>query len=1092
VIGTVGPAAGRGRPGRPTVAAALLVVLVLLGAAAAAILVPGSPPAAKAAPRDAAPAAGTGRITFAGTEHRSLGRVSGTESSVPLFGPGPAHFDTQSSARGDLLVFTSLRDEPRPQVYLRDAAGGIRKLTTGRDAGHPELAPDRRSVVFDSAEPTGPGGAVRHDLWSVGVDGSGLRRLTDTPADEISPTLSPDGSRLAYSTDADPALGRQIRTRAVAGGPETRISHAPAGNATEPAWNPVNDAAHRDLVAFTLDTGPDTGPRLWLTDGSPGSDRALLGGGPGGWRTESARWLPDGNGLLFLSPDQNCGCDPFANVYRVENRPDAAPELVLKENRAVDSPTWLGPPDNGTVVVTRATAAASHTATLQDARPDGSDPRDLGLEILKEDPEADTNTNPALDPLFVPRAGYDPWTERQNYTPDGGRIVLTRFEGGAERRIERIWLADADGGNAARLPLAERGDNDWDTDPTFSPDGTRLAFTRTSPGGVGPASGPGRILVADVATGAIVARIEPPAGQPTGSDAQPTWSSDGSTIAFTRTAVIDGNGGNKHVWTVPVNALDRQRDLSSAICPAGCQVIDDSPAFSPDGRSLAFNRKDGGGRVNERSGIVVTAPSGGDCRVVLPAGLRDDPTACRRELPDTTATGPFQPRDVAWSPDASRLLLSSRRTVEPNSPEGLSTLDLASGVLTPFANALPGRQKEPGYQQSVDLGLTAPAGVAPIEVGSSVSLTATVTNHGPAASPGTTFTVDAPPGLRLDSLTGPAGSCPPGSPQCDLGILAPGASVRVSARLIAVTTGDQQVGWSVAGAVVDPNPGDNAADTTIPVVAVPPPSTSPPPTSPPASPPPTTTPPNPPPPPPPASTPPPPTSPRPSTPPPKTPPAPPAPPVAGPALTVTAQPNPGFVGGRVVLTYTVRNGRNALATGLRVNLGLPTEIPAEPLPGGCRAGVCALGDLAPGATSVVRVVLAPNRALRTTVDATLTTTGTDADPADNVAHLPLDIRQPRIVAVPNVGKPGFVTSVRGVDFPPGAPVTLTWTPGITAAATPPAAGADFRFVAQLLILVKDSTGPRTITASGPGFAPVTTPFLVVAGSIGPPDEVSRR
>ncbi|WP_424639607.1 hypothetical protein [Embleya sp. AB8] len=1075
MIGTVRPAAGRGRPGRSTGIAALLVALVLLGSASVLLVrvsdarSPGRPRALGDTP--SAAVVGTGRIVFAGTEHRSMGRVSSTESSVPLFGPGPAHFDQHSSARGELLVFTSLRDEPRPQVYVRDAGGGVRRLTTGRDAAHPQLAPDGRSVVFDSAEPVGPGGKIQRELWSVGIDGSGLRRLTDTAADEASPTFSPDGSRLAYASDADPALGRQIYTRAVAGGPQTRISHAPAGDATEPAWNPVNDDAHRDLVAFTLDTGAPTGPRLWVTDGR-GGDRQLLAGAAAGWRTTSAAWLPDGSGLLFLSPDQNCGCDPYANVYRVEFRPDAAPQLVLRENRGVDSPTWLGSPAGGGVVVTRTSAPASHEATLQDARPDGSDPRDLGVTILKEDPEADTNTNPAVDPLFVPRPGFDPWTERQNYTPDGRRIVVTRFEGPAEQRIERIWLVDADGTNPAVLPLAERGPADWDTDPTFSPDGTLLAFTRTSPGGVGTKSGPGRILVASVATGAIVARIDPPPGQPTGADAQPTWSSDGTSIAFTRTAVINGNGGNKHIWTVPVGALDRQRDLSSAICPTGCEVIDDSPAFSPDGRSIAFNRKDGGARVNERAGVVVTSPTGDDCRVVLPAGLRDDAGACGRLLPDTSTTGPFQPRDVAWSSDASQLLLSSRRALAPNSPEDLSTLDLTSGALTSLTRDLPGRQKEPGYQQSVDLTLTAPAIAPPVEVGASIPVTVTVTNHGPAASPGTRFTADVPPGLRLDGLTPTAGSCPDGSPQCDLGVLAPGASVRVTARLTGVAEGEQEVGWSVAGAVVDPNPGDNAARTVVPVrtVQTPPPTSPPPTTPPPTSAPPTS--PAPPPPPPP----PPPTTPR----------------SAGPALAIAAQPNPGFVGGRVVVTYTVRNRGNALATGLRLQLGLPAEIPAGPLPAGCQGGVCALGDLTPGTSEVVRVVLAPDRALHTRIDALLTTTGTDADPGDNAAGTPLDILQPRIVAVPDIGKPGFVTSVRGLDFPPGAPVTLTWTPGITAAATPTIPRSDRTFIAQLLILAKDSTGPRTITARGPGFSPVTTPFLVVTGSIGPPDEVERR
>ena len=81
-------------------------------------------------------------------------------------------------------------------------------------------------------------------------------------------------------------------------------------------------------------------------------------------------------------------------------------------------------------------------------------------------------------------------------------------------------------------------------------------------------------------------------------------------------------------------------------------------------------------------------------------------------------------------------------------------------------------------------------------------------------------------------------------------------------------------------------------------------------------------------------------------------------------VRVAAQPNPGYVGGRVVVTYTVRNGRNALATGLRLRIGLPAGIPDSGPPAGCdRNWVCALPDLTPGASTVVRVVLSPNKAI---------------------------------------------------------------------------------------------------------------------------------
>ncbi|MCX4447579.1 MULTISPECIES: hypothetical protein [unclassified Streptomyces] len=1054
--GPAGPA--RGARWRRLGGAVLLLTPLLV---AGSVSAPQAQPVADAA--DAA-VADAGRIAFAGTGHRSLGRVTSETATEDLFGgDGPAHYDQDAFGRGRALVFTSLRDEIRPQVYLRGADGTVRKLTEGMDAAHPELSADGRTVVFDS-----PGNGGRRDLWSVGLDGAPPQQLTDTPAEETSPTLSPDGKRIAYASDGGPEPGTQIYARDLSGGPVTCLSNSAEGDADEPEWNPVGDAVHRSRVSYTLHVEPasdtDTGHRLRVTDG-PGTARPVLTALGNDWGTRSSAWLPDGEGLLFLSPNTDCGCSVYDHVYRIVSLGDPAPHMVLTEDREVQAPAVLGSPDSWTTVVTRRTTKDAALVTLQDMRQDGSDPRDLRLDVLREDPRAKTNTSddPADDPLFHPADGYDPWTERQTYTPDGRRIAVTRFETIDGQRVQRIWLADTDGTHPEAMKLDGRGPRDRDTDPSFSPDGTRLAFTRSTPGENGTWSS--QVLVAEVATGKITGRVVPPADEVQGADAQPTWSSDGSTLAFTRDKVIRGLGGIKHVWTAPANALTQQLDLSVTGCPGECKVIDDSPAFSPDGTSIAFNRKDRADQINQRASVVVTSPKGENCRVVVPSNRRDDPTACAARIPDVELTGPYQPRDVAWSPDASQLVLSHRRDRAPSSPEQLSQLDLATGTLTPLTSELPGRQKEPAFQQQVDLTVTAPPTAPTVETGSSVDVTVTVTNHGPALSPGTTFTADLPPGVRLEELTSTAGPCTPGSPSCGLGVLKPGAEVQVTVRLTGVSNGPWQLGWSVTGAVVDPNPSDNATGTdirvrTTPDVPSPPPSG---PATPPKLPPPAAQ-------------------------PPALPPA----PQAGPGVVVRAQPSPGYVGGRVVVTYTVRNGRNALATGLRLRLGLPARIPVATLPPGCTGEVCEVPDLASGASSVLRVVLAPDHALRTRITGTLTTTGTDADKGDNVSRIPLRILQPRIISVPEIGKPGFVTSVRGKDFPPGAPVKLAWNPGITAAAAPTLPGRDGTFIAQLLIMVKDRTGPRTITASGPGFSPVKTDFLVVTGNLVPPDEMGRR
>jgi len=111
----------------------------------------------------------------------------------------------------------------------------------------------------------------------------------------------------------------------------------------------------------------------------------------------------------------------------------------------------------------------------------------------------------------------------------------------------------------------------------------------------------------------------------------------------------------------------------------------------------------------------------------------------------------------------------------------------------------------------------------------------------------------------------------------------------------------------------------------------------------------------------------------------------------------------------------------------------------------------------------------------------------------------------RITVSPALGPPGTVTVVTGTGFPPGTPIALGWSAGITPEPLAPivtdAAGG---FVAQLLVLPRDRLGPRQVRATLLGtpapVAPATARFLVVKGTVGPPisglvqvfaDEVGR-
>jgi hypothetical protein len=73
------------------------------------------------------------------------------------------------------------------QILLDDPRGGIRD---------PHVHYDGRKILFSYR----PGGSEAYHLYEIGIDGSGLRQLTDGPENDIEPIYTPDGSLLFCSS----------------------------------------------------------------------------------------------------------------------------------------------------------------------------------------------------------------------------------------------------------------------------------------------------------------------------------------------------------------------------------------------------------------------------------------------------------------------------------------------------------------------------------------------------------------------------------------------------------------------------------------------------------------------------------------------------------------------------------------------------------------------------------------------------------------------------------------------------------------------------------------------------------------------------
>jgi len=120
----------------------------------------------------------------------STARIVGQPRTVLDASLAPNQFDV--SPDGETLAFYSAI--PQENLYVSASAAKPRQLTNDpfRDRG-PALSPDGKSLAFYSDR------SGNYEIWSIGLDGTGLTQITNTPgANRSGIVWSPDGSRMAY------------------------------------------------------------------------------------------------------------------------------------------------------------------------------------------------------------------------------------------------------------------------------------------------------------------------------------------------------------------------------------------------------------------------------------------------------------------------------------------------------------------------------------------------------------------------------------------------------------------------------------------------------------------------------------------------------------------------------------------------------------------------------------------------------------------------------------------------------------------------------------------------------------------------------
>lgn len=434
----------------------------------------------------------------------------------------------------------------------------VRQVPISVDEGtwmNVDVSPDGKTIAFD----------LLGDIYLMPLAGGAPVRIAEGLAWDVQPRFSPDGKRLAFTSDR--GGGDNIWIMNVDGSDKRQVTKEDFRLLNQPTWSPDGQfiAAKKH---FTTGRSLGTG-EVWLYHVSGGAGVPLVKKPNERHQKELGEptYASDGKSILYTrnitpGPTFEYAQDSNTDLFNIERYDIETGEVSTVASGPGGSVRPTPSPDGKRIAFVRRENTRSKLYV-----------KDLASGVERKVYDAldqDVQETWAVQGLYPNMA----------WTPDNKSVVF--WAGGKLRRV------DADGANAAVIPFKvadtrglidgphpkipvspDRFTTKMTRFAAVSPDGQRVVFESLGKLYVKPMSGgePKRLTKGDEASFELF----------------PTWSRDGKTIAFV--AWTDaGLGRLRTVGAAGGTARDVTRDPGHYA----------RPAFSPDGKTLVFEKGQGG------------------------------------------------------------------------------------------------------------------------------------------------------------------------------------------------------------------------------------------------------------------------------------------------------------------------------------------------------------------------------------------------------------------------------------------------------------------------------------------------------------------